>query len=215
MQLARAREHPVAAIRVLETSRGGEDLGHPGDAARPAATGPAERPEGQVREDEVVDHLLGLAPGSGGLVGASVPLGERPARVGDPVELDVVGAGHEPVQVIGRISSTRIGSSMACNRKARTAWIVTVETMPRAPTPTRAASRTSGFCSGVATTTGAIAGDQPEPDDPTRDVAEVPAGAVGGGRGGSGDRLVRDVAHVLESQSPQIELLAQSTQGDA
>ena len=49
-------------------------------------------------------------------------------------------------------SSTRIGSSMAWSRNAFTACSVTVDTIPRAPTPTRAAARTSGFSSAVAST---------------------------------------------------------------
>ena len=81
--------------------------------------------------------------------------------------------------------------------------------MPSAPTPTRAAASTSGFSSAVATDDRAVAGDQAQAHDAAGDVAEVPAGAVGGGGGGAGDRLVGDVAHVLEGEAAQVELVAQ------
>ena len=42
---------------------------------------------------------LALPRGRGRLVGAAVALRQRPARVGHPVELDVVGARHEAVEV--------------------------------------------------------------------------------------------------------------------
>ena len=38
---------------------------------------------------------------------------------------------------------------MACRLKALTHWIVTVDRTPRAPSPTRATSSRSAFCSGV------------------------------------------------------------------
>ena len=50
-------------------------------------------------------------------------------------------------------SSTGIGSSTACRRKAGTAPEVTVESTPSAPSPTRATSSTSAFSSGVHSST--------------------------------------------------------------
>src|SRR3546814_4973333 len=61
---------------------------------------------------------------------------------------------------------------------------------------------------------GAVAGDEAHADDPGGDVAEVPAGAVGGRGDRAGDRLVGDVAHVLERHAPLVELRAQVLQRD-
>ena len=214
MHPARAGEDPVAAIRVLEAPRGRKDLGHPRDPARSAATDPAERPEGEVGEDEVVDDLLGPASGSGGVVGASVPLRQGPPRVGNPVELDVVGAGHEPVEVIEDLvdphrllDGVQPEGPHGLDRH-------------RGDDAERTDSHPSGLEDVWVLVGGGhhdrpVAGDQAQPHDPARDVPEVPPRAVGGRGGGSGDRLVGDVAHVLEGEAPQIELLAQPAEGDA
>src|SRR3546814_19263511 len=61
---------------------------------------------------------------------------------------------------------------------------------------------------------GAVAGDEAHADDPGGDVAEVPAGAVGGRGDRAGARLVGDVAHVLERHAPLVELRAQVLQRD-
>ena len=106
-----------------------------------------------------------------------------------------------------RISSTRIGSSIACRRKAVEASIVTVETIPSAPTPYPRRGEHLRVLVGGALDDRAVTSDQSQRRDPAGDVAEVPAGAVGGRRRGAGDRLVADVAHVLEAEAADRQLV--------
>ena len=112
-------------------------------------------------------------------------------------------------------ASTRIGSSTTCRAKAGTTCRVTVDTMPSAPSPTRAPRNTSGSSSAEQLTIEPSAVDQPQPDDLVGQAREAGAGAVGGGRRGAGDRLVGDVTQVRHRQPSAVELEVELLEGDA
>ena len=152
--------------------------------------------------------------GRGRLVGAAIALGQGPPRVGHPVELDVIRARHVPVEVSQELVDPhrlldgvqperrdgldRHGGDDAERPEADTGGREHVGVLLRGRVDDRA-----------------VPGDQPQAHDAAGDVAEVPARAVGGRRGGAGDRLVPDVAHVLEREAALVELVAQRGEGDA
>lgn len=76
--------------------------------------------------------------------------------------------------------------------------------MPSAPMPSRAAAKTSRLLVGPllrAVQQPAVRRDQVQGADLGGDGGRVPAGAVGSGAGGAGDRLLHDVAHVGEREA--------------
>ena len=112
-------------------------------------------------------------------------------------------------------SSTGIAFSMACKRNAGTHCRVTVDNMPSAPRPTRATSNTSGFSSAEHSTTEPSAVTSRSATIRLEMLPNLVPGAVRGGGRRAGDRLVGDVAHVLEGEAASVELVTQLRQRDA
>ena len=190
--VAGAGEHPVAAVDVVDRP-GARDaastaVGMARGNRRPTRHTAPKATFGQQRRRR---STPGAASGSRRRSWVRrVALRQRPPRVGHPVELDVVGLVHEPVEVgehvvdrdrlldgvevEGRHAPERHRRQRRRGRRAR-------------PGRRRARRRLDSACT---SSTVAVGGDEAQPDDLGGEAAELGARAVGRRRDRAGDRLV-------------------------
>ena len=204
-------EHAVRPVVVLEATRARH---HPGDLRgerRPAGGRPVGRLECPGAQHRVDPPLLPTAERGEGLVVAAVALGERPAGVGHPEELEVVVVGHQVVERLGHlVEAAGLLDGVQVERGHHLQGDARHD-------PQRAHAHAGhpqhlGVVGPVAVEHVARAGDDPHAHDPRGEVAEPAAGAVGGGGSGAGEGLRVDVAEVLDGEATGPQVLRQGVE---
>ena len=172
----------------------------------------------QAEEHVVVQDLVAedtpLGTRSRGLVRALVALGERPTGVGDPEELEMIVAIDFLVDASEQIVDG-LGTLHRVNVEGRDALhLHGGDEAECADAGTRGREHLRLMRSRALDDL-TLARDQPHSDDPRREIAEACSRAVRRRLRRAGDRLVGDVAQVLEGQPVSDEVMVEARQGNA
>ena len=172
-------------------------MGEPGDQRGTAAAEAAHDAEGDVLEEKLVAHLLPPRHPADRRVGAVVALGQRPTRVGDVIELEVVVVLDVGVEVLEHVvEAQRLFDGVQVERFDALQRHRRQHT--KGAEPDTGAGEDLGLLVARAAQDRAVAGDQLEADDLGGQPTQLDAGAVRCRRHRARDRLVLDVTEVRQ-----------------